>query len=132
MNALQVAALAAALVMTPVVPSLAQRANGATPQQGVAPQQGLPSQQGQMSEGMVQKVGTALRHVTEIREQYAQRTQSAKPGQQETLSGQAESEMVKAIGDQGLSVQQYAQAIQMAQADPTLRDRILSIAQSSD
>jgi hypothetical protein len=38
--------------------------------------------------------------------------------------------MVKAIGDQGLSVQQYDQAIQMAQNDATLKQRLLSAAQS--
>ena len=38
--------------------------------------------------------------------------------------------MVKAISDQGLSVQQYNQVLQMAQADPTLRQRLLSVAQS--
>lgn len=38
--------------------------------------------------------------------------------------------MIKAINDQGLSVQQYNQVIQMAQADPTLKERLLSVAQA--
>jgi uncharacterized protein DUF4168 len=37
---------------------------------------------------------------------------------------------VQAISDQGLSVEQYNQVIQMAQADPTLKQRLLSAAQS--
>jgi Domain of unknown function (DUF4168) len=38
--------------------------------------------------------------------------------------------MMKAISDQGLSVQQYNQVIQMAQADPSLKQRLISVAQS--
>ena len=72
-----------------------------------------------MSDAMVRKVGTALRHVATIRQQYSQREQSAKsPEQQQKLTDQAKKDMVKAIGDQGLSVDQYSQAMQMAQADP--------------
>jgi hypothetical protein len=40
--------------------------------------------------------------------------------------------MLKAISDQGLSVQQYDQAIQMAQRDDTLKQRLLSVAQSGE
>jgi hypothetical protein len=84
-----------------------------------------------MSDTMVQKVGSALRHVAMIRQQYSQRAQEAKsPQQQQTLSDQAKNEMMKAIGDQGLSVQQYDQTIQMAQNDETLKQRLLSAAQS--
>jgi hypothetical protein len=87
-----------------------------------------------MSDAMVTKVGTALRHVAMIRQQYSQRAaQSANsPQQQQTLSDQAKTEMVKAIGDQGLSVQQYQQAIQMAQNDEGLKRRLLSVAESGD
>ena len=38
--------------------------------------------------------------------------------------------MVQAINDQGLLVEQYNQVIQMAQADPTLKKRLPSAAQS--
>jgi hypothetical protein len=120
MRASRAVAVAATLLMTSVLPVAAQQAPVA------------PSQQGQMSDAMVHKVGTALRHVAVIRQQYSQRAQSAKsPDQQQSLSDQAKNEMVKAISDQGLSVQQYDQAIQMAQNDATLKQRLLSAAQSS-
>jgi len=85
-----------------------------------------------MSDAMVSKVGTALRHVATIRQQYSQRAQGANSQQQQALSDQAKNEMVKAIGDQGLSVQQYQQAIQMAQNDETLKRRLLSVAEAGD
>ena len=40
--------------------------------------------------------------------------------------------MVKVIGDQGLSVDQDSQAMQMAQLDLALRQRLVSVAQSRD
>jgi Domain of unknown function (DUF4168) len=89
--------------------------------------------QGQLSDAMVRKVGTALRHVVTIRQQLAQREQSEKsPDQQQKLTDQAQRDMVKAIGDQGLSIDQYSKAMQMAQADPALRQRLVSVAQSRD
>ncbi len=121
MNVCRAAAVAAALLTTTALPAGAQQTPGVT------------FQQNQMSDMMVQKVGTALRHVAKIRQQYMQREQGTNsPQQRQTLDDQARSEMVKAISDQGLSVQQYQQAIQMAQNDPTLKQRLLSVAGSGD
>jgi hypothetical protein len=84
-----------------------------------------------MSDAMVHKVGLVVRNMASVRQQYAQRVQSAGTQQQrQTLIDQAQSEMLKVITDQGLSVDQYNQAIHMAQADPQLKQRILSAAQS--
>jgi hypothetical protein len=127
MKASRAVAAATALLLVPAFPAIAQQQGGAPQHPGVMPQQT------QMSDAMVQKVGTALRHVAEIRQQYSQRAQSANsPQQRQTLSDQAKSEMVKAIGDQGLSVQQYDDAIQLAQNDETLKRRLLSVAQSGE
>jgi phage protein D len=85
-----------------------------------------------MSDAMVQKVGAALRQVTAIRQTYEQRAKTADTQQQtQDLNNQARQEIVKAISDQGLSVPQYQQAIQMAQANPTLRQRVISAAEQS-
>jgi len=125
------AAATAALLVTTAIPALAQQASRDTSTMQT-PDSGSQTQ-GQMSDAMVRKVGTALRHVVTIRQQYAQREQSeTSPEQQQRLTDQAQKDMVKAIGEQGLSVDQYSQAIQMAQADPALRQRLVSVAQSGD
>jgi hypothetical protein len=126
MKALRIVAAPAALLMAAVLPAAAQ------PTQA-APTQAAPMQQGEMSDAMVTKVGTALRHVATIRQQYSARAQSAKsPQQQQALSDQARSEMLKAISDQGLSEEQYDRAIQLAQNNETLKQRLLSVARSGD
>jgi hypothetical protein len=126
----QTAAAAAVGCSVLAVPVVAQQGRTDTPAPS-AP--AATSQSGQMSDAMVQKVGAALRHVATIRQTYQQRAQSANTQQQvQDLNDQARKEMVKAISDQGLSVQQYQQAIQMAQADPALKQRVISAAQQSE
>src|SRR6516225_5270605 len=96
------AAAGALLLGSATIPTLADQ----TP--------GSDVQQGQMSDAMVQKVGLVVRHMASVRQQYAQRVQSAESQQQrQTLIEQAQSDMLKVISDQGLSVDQYNQAIQM-------------------
>ncbi len=124
MRSSQAVAATAAVLMSAILPAAAQQQLPQAP--------ASPPQQGQMSDAEVNKVGTALRHVAMIRQQYAQRAQSAGSEQQQTLSDQARQEMVKAINDQGLSVQQYTQVIQMAQNDEPLKRRLLSVAQSGN
>jgi vacuolar-type H+-ATPase subunit H len=125
-----VALATAVVVATAVVPALAEQ----TGRDAAAPQApGATTQRGeQLSDMTVQKVGKALRQAATIRQQYTDRAQSKPPQQQEQLTEQAQGEMIKAINDQGLSVQQYNQVIQMAQADPTLKQRLLSVAQSGE
>jgi hypothetical protein len=122
-------ALAAALVaMAAAVPAVAESGRSAAAPQ--AP--GAAAQQGdQPSDATVQKVGKALRQAATIRQEYTDRAQTTKsPEQQQQLTEQAQGDMIKAINEQGLSVQQYNQVIQMAQADPSLKERLLSVAQS--
>jgi len=122
------AAMAAAFVATAAVPALAQQGGrGATAPE--AP--GVTNPQGEVSDAMVNKVGAALRQTVSIRQKYAERAQSTKsPQDQQSLNEQAQSEMVQAISDQGLTVQQYNQVIQLAQANPTLKQRLISAAQA--
>jgi len=129
MTEFRTAVLAAAFVATTAaMPVLAQQ-SGTSPTPPSAP--GATIKQGDLSDATVQKVGAVLRQTTTIREKYAERAQAVKsPQEEQALAAQAQSEMVQAVNDQGLSVQQYNQVIQMAQADPALKQRLLTLAQS--
>jgi hypothetical protein len=121
MIASRTVAATVALLMAGALPTAAQQTPTA------------PAQQAEMSDAMVTKVGTAMRHVAKIREQYSQRAQGAKsPQQQQALSDEARDKMLTAISDEGLSLQQYNSAIQMAQNNQTLTQRLLSAVQSGD
>jgi hypothetical protein len=126
---LRLAAVAAALMASVAVPALAQQgtANNSAAQQ----LPGTATQQAPVPDAVVHKVGAALRQTATIRQKYADRAEAANsPQQKQELTSQVETEMLKAISDQGLSLQQYNQVIQMAQADPSLKQRVLSAAQS--
>jgi hypothetical protein len=128
MTELRTAVLAAAFVATAAMPALAQQGGSDTATPNVP---SATIKQGDLSDATVQKVGAVLRQTVTIRQKYAERAQSVKsPQEEQALAAQAQSEMVQAVNDQGLSVQQYNQVIQMAQADPTLKQRLLTLAQS--
>jgi hypothetical protein len=122
--------IAAVIATTTVAGPAPAEQNRGDPLAGPMPY--TTTQSGEMSDAMVRKVGTALRRVVTIRGEYDKRTQAANTQQEvQDLNKRAEQEMVQAVSDQGLSVQQYRQAIQMAQADPKLRQRIISAAEQS-
>jgi hypothetical protein len=123
MNIIGVAA-AAAVIATCALPAAAQQTSRVPQQQ---------AQQSQVPDTTVKKVGSALRHVAMIRENYTQRSQSVSSQQQrQAMADQAETDAMKAVSDEGLSLQQYNQVIQLAKSDPQLRDRLLTVAQSKD
>jgi hypothetical protein len=82
-----------------------------------------------VSDATVGKAGAALRDVISVRENYDSRIQSAEtPEQKRGLSEQASAEAVQAIQTHGLSVEEYSRVVRLAQADPQLRQRLLTAA----
>jgi hypothetical protein len=128
MISFRMAAVAASALMA-AVPAVAQQTSGSAVQQTPdTATQGSP-----VSDVMVHRVGKAIRNVSMIRQQYTQRAQASKsPQAQQELNSEAQRDMAKAVSDQGLTLQQYDQVIHMAQADQTLRQRLLSVAQSNN
>ncbi len=130
MSAFRMAAVAAVMLTAAAIPAVAQQNGGGNVVQQ-AP--GASTQGNQVSDAMVHRVGKAIRNVTMVRQQYTQQAQASKSSQaRQDLDTQAQRDMAKAVTDQGLTLQQYDQVIQMAQADPTLRQRLLSVARSND
>ena len=110
-----------------VSPAFAQTSNGAAPESAV-PGQGAAS----ISDATVQKVGAALHDVAQIQQTYAQRMQSVQnTGQRSSMAQQAHADAVKAVNARGVSVDQYNHVIRLAQADPSLKQRLLSAAQAA-
>jgi ABC-type uncharacterized transport system involved in gliding motility auxiliary subunit len=125
MTAWKSIALAGLLLSVP--PAWAQTSGGAAPGTA-APGQGVAS----VPDATVQKVGAALHDVAQIQQSYAQRMQSVQgTNQRQSMVQQARADAVKAVNARGLSVDQYNQVIRLAQADPTLKQRLVSIAEAT-
>lgn len=84
---------------------------------------------GAVPDGLVNKVGAALREITEIRETYTQRLAAAGNGdEREAVEDAAQVAMVQAIDAQGLSVGQFNDVVSAAEEDPELGQRVLAAA----
>ena len=118
MTAFRAAAIAVVLSSFVVAPVLGQQRRNDMP----IPRASAASQNDEIPDAVVHKVGTALRNVTTINQTYEQRAKAAETQQQvQDLDVQTRNEMLKAISDQGLSLQQYRQALQRAQTNSILR-----------
>lgn len=117
------AAFALAVIVAPAG-ALAQTAGGAN----------APATNGAAAtvpDTTVQKAGLALRKVTQLRQSYGERIRTAAPAQQQSLAKEARTSAVKAVQDEGLTIDQYNSVIRLAQADPDLRRRLISAAQGA-
>jgi hypothetical protein len=120
MAGFKAAAIGAALLTMFVAPLAAQQPSGAPPTATAVP------------DHMVAKTGAALRDVTEIRQSYAPRVAAAtSEGEKQGLQQQAMDAAVKAIGDRGLSLDQYNDVIRAAQGDPQLEQRLVAAAKTA-
>jgi hypothetical protein len=79
----------------------------------------------------VARTGAALKQVAEIKNVYAPKVEAAPtPDERTRLSNQEIDAAKKAIGEQGLTIDQYNDVMKLAQADPALRERLLKAANS--
>jgi hypothetical protein len=127
MRRFKVVGLAAMLLTGMAVPLAAQQQNNGD----VGSQMPNQLQPGgaNVPDNMVQKAGAALRHVSQIQSDYSQRVRGANTqDERQRLVEEAKAAEVSAVANQGLSVDQYNQMLQLAQADPTFRQRLLSAA----
>jgi hypothetical protein len=83
----------------------------------------------QLPGATIQKAGEALHDVAQIKGEYSQRMESVQDsGQLQRLTQEEHERQVKAVNARGLSVPQFNQMMQLAQADPGLKQRLLTVA----
>jgi Domain of unknown function (DUF4168) len=90
------------------------------------------ARQGEISNTMVQKVGVALGQISQIRKTFAERIASADSSdEKQAVETEAQAMMVKAVSQQGLSVEQFNNVVTAAEADPDLGRRVLAAANAA-
>jgi hypothetical protein len=67
----------------------------------------------------------AIERVSVIKQGYQQRIEAAPPSDRGRLADEASDEMVKAVADQWLSVDEYNSIIEVAQNDPQVHQKIV-------
>ena len=83
-------------------------------------------QRDDVAEQVVSQVGKAVAEIMKVRQHFVEDMTTAKTDEErQNLAGQIESAAVRAISDQGLTVDQYNQIIEATQADADLEERVM-------
>ncbi|MBS0224452.1 MAG: DUF4168 domain-containing protein [Proteobacteria bacterium] len=67
----------------------------------------------------------AVKNVSALNETYQHKIAEAPPAEKQRLRSEANDAMKKAVTDQGLSVEEYKSIVDVAQNDPTVRNKLL-------
>ena len=78
-----------------------------------------------ISEQKLDAAAKAVKNVSTIRDSYEQKLIKAPADQKAKLADEASDAMEKAVKEQGLSVEEYTTIIEVAQNDPTVRNKLL-------
>ena len=67
----------------------------------------------------------AMERVANLKQDYQQRIETAAESDKKRIAGEAQDALVKAVTDQGLSVEEYTSILTMAQSDAAVRDKLV-------
>ncbi len=122
------AALVGGSLLSPAADAQAPSPQAQGPQtqapQAQAPKGQTPSQSADIPDQKLDATAVAVQRVANLRQDYQSRLEAASPSDRERIADEANTAMAKAVTDQGLSVAEYTAILQMAQADPTVREKI--------
>jgi len=83
-------------------------------------------QGGEVPDQVVSQVGKAVAQILKVRQSLEESLEVAQTEEErQSLTSQVESAAVRAINDQGLTIDEYNQVISAAEADPDLEERVL-------
>jgi hypothetical protein len=86
----------------------------------------VPDQKQAIPDQKLDAAAAALGQISNVKENYQQQIEkSAEPAEKQRLVDEANKAMVKAVTDQGLSVEEYTAILVMAQSDSGVRQKIL-------
>jgi len=78
-----------------------------------------------ISDAKLDAAAAAVKSVSTVKDDYEQRIARAPENDKERLATEATQALSKAVTDNGLSVAEYTAILEVAQNDPTIRDKIL-------
>ncbi len=115
---LAAAALALFCLVSPPRAALAQ--TGST-----GPAAGSSVGSSDISDEKLDKAAAAIEQVARLHYTYEQKMAQTPPEQRDKLAEEANNALQKAVTDQGLTVNEYNSIVQVAQADPQVREKIM-------
>ncbi len=90
------------------------------------PSPGVSTAAAEISDQKLDATAAALERVTALEQTYRQRlAEASTPSDQQRIVAEANNALIKAVADQGLSVEEYNSIIEVAQNDPEVRGKVL-------
>jgi Domain of unknown function (DUF4168) len=123
-----VAALAAGWLFS--VP--AANAQEQSPPPAQSPSPGASNPAPNLSDQKLDAAAAAALRVATLKQDYQQRIAAAAPSEKERIAEEAIGALSKAVTDQGLSVDEYTSILEVAQANPEVREKIRQRIRPSD
>jgi hypothetical protein len=110
--------VAAGLMFAPI-------ANAQTPSPA-APSMTTPSPQAfDIPDKKLDAAAAAAKKVVAVSDEYEQKIAKASEADKQRLTGEAKQATMKAVSDEGLSIDEYASIMRTAQNNPSVRDRLI-------
>ncbi len=78
-----------------------------------------------ISDQKLNQAAAAVENVQKVHDSYAQKLASAPPQEKAKISNEATAATMKAVTDQGLSLEEFNSILQLAQNDPNVRDQLV-------
>jgi hypothetical protein len=78
----------------------------------------------QISQSRIDAAAAAIQRVAGLKQDYQQRIAAAPPSDKERIAKEAINALAKAVTDQSVSVDEYTSILEVAQADPKVREKI--------
>jgi Domain of unknown function (DUF4168) len=93
--------------------------------QAQSPSPGPSGQSQNIPDQKLDAAAAAMKQVSSVKETYQQQIEAASPSDRQRITDAANKAVVEAVTNQGLSVDEYASIIVMAQNNPEVREKIL-------
>jgi hypothetical protein len=78
-----------------------------------------------ISDQKLDAAAAALEQVASVKKDYQRLIKAADPSDRNRIAEEAHNALLKAVTDQGLSVEEYTSILEVAQNDPDVREKIL-------
>ena len=97
-----------------------------------SPSPGASDPAANLSDQKLDAAAAAAQRVSTVKQDYQQRIAAAPPSDKERIAEEAINALAKAVTDQGLSVDEYTAILEVAQANPEVREKIRQRIRPSD
>jgi predicted ATPase with chaperone activity len=84
-----------------------------------------PSPSANVSDQKIDAAANAMKRVASLKADYQQRIKTAPDADRDRIAAEAQDALMKAVTDQGLSVEEYSSILTVAQNNSDLRDKLL-------